>query len=622
MKIRVLPDTVINQIAAGEVVERPASVIRELVDNAVDAGATDVFVALEGGGHSRLKVRDNGCGMSKDEAILAFERHATSKVSCIDDLASLETLGFRGEALASIAAVSKVHLRTRSKDVDVGTHIVFRGGKLSDVQSIPWNVGTEIEVEHLFFNTPARRKFLKSPRSEAARVRTWIAHSGLARPLVRYRLVSDGDEVLHLQPVATIAERARSIFPADLMAVSLSEGGIAIEGLVSHPGQALSDQSGFVTLINGRLVADKIVQRAVREGYDSMLKDREYPTGYLSLTLPSDQVDVNVHPQKSEVRFRHPQQIFAIVQGAVTAAVRSIRRPMQIACQGDGETLNNSSLRSVGQASRFEKIPIEATVPLYQAQNLFDRQLPAVESTPDEGNAQFSAVERRSFDEAVREVPSAYMGLSNRVTLPAQGVVQTASFRFSNLRYIGQVLECYLVCEHDERLVVVDMHAAHERVNYNRIRKARAEQKILSQRLLIPETVRLTEESVVALMEQEHVLQELGFELSQISPETVTVRGVPGVVAHVDCVALLKECAAEPLAVGWRERLEERIDHIAARMACHASVRSGDILTKQEAYALFMQLDEVEISGACPHGRPVVTQFSREMVERWFGRDR
>jgi DNA mismatch repair protein MutL len=618
MKIKVLPDTVINQIAAGEVVERPASVVRELVDNALDAGATDVFVALEGGGHSRLKVRDNGCGMSKDEAILAFERHATSKVTSIDDLLRLETLGFRGEALASIAAVSKVHLRTRTHDADIGTHVVFRGGTLANVESIPWNAGTEIEVEHLFFNTPARRKFLKSPRSEVARIRTWLAHSGLARPSVRYRLVSDGDEVLHLHPVATIAERARAIVPGDLIPISLSEGGLSVEGMVSHPGQALADASGFVVLVNGRLVTDKLIQRAVREGYDSMLKDREYPVGYLSLTLPSDQVDVNVHPQKSEVRFRHPQQVFAVVQGAVMAGVRTIRRPVAMA----SSVVAGPPRTAIGQSGAVPGLQESRQVAPFppfshQPQNLFD-------VAGSYRGAEVHTIDRvaSTGEGSVREVAASYHAAvsAERQFVSARNAV--APFRFAELRYIGQAMECYLLCEFNEHLVVVDMHAAHERVNYNKIRRARAENSLSTQRLLIPETVRLTEEQVVRLIEQEQLLQELGFEIHQVSPETVSVQGVPGVVAHLDCVALLKECAAEPLATGWRERFEERIDHIAARVACHASVRSGDVLSKQEAYALFEQLDEVELSGACPHGRPVVTQFSRDAVERWFGRDR
>jgi DNA mismatch repair protein MutL len=606
MKIRVLPDVVINQIAAGEVVERPASVVRELVDNAIDAGASDIFVALEGGGHSRLKVRDNGCGMTKDEAILAFERHATSKVSSIDDLLTLHTLGFRGEALASIAAVSKMHLRTRAKDSDVGTHVVFRGGKLASVESLPWNVGTEIEVEHLFFNTPARRKFLKSPRSEVARIRTWLAHSGLARPAVRYRLVSDGDEVLHLHPVSSIAQRAQSIFPADLVPINLSEGGISVEGMVSHPGQALADQSGFVILVNGRLVSDKLIQRAVREGYDSMLKDREYPVGYISLTLDSHDVDVNVHPQKSEVRFRHQQQIFAVVRGAVTTAVRTIRRPVQMVAVAN---LSGVIQQAAPSLNRPAEISSESSgvASSYYASDLFES---------------LSNSNLKETPQALNQTVQLYTADPYQAFQSVNSTASDGAFRFSSLRYIGQALGCYLICELNERLVVVDMHAAHERVNYNRIRQARADNQLTSQRLLIPETVRLTEEQVVRLMEQEHLLRELGFEISEISGETVAVQGVPGVVAHLDCVALLKECAAEPLAAGWRERLEERIDHIAARIACHASVRSGDILNKHEAYALFSQLDEAELSGACPHGRPVVTQFSREMVERWFGRDR
>jgi DNA mismatch repair protein MutL len=601
MKIKVLPDTVINQIAAGEVVERPASVVRELVDNAVDAGATDIFVALEGGGQSRLKVRDNGHGMTKDEAILAFERHATSKVTSITDLIQLQTLGFRGEALASIAAVSKIQLRTRSRESDVGTLVVFRGGKLTDVQSIAWNEGTEIEVEHLFFNTPARRKFLKSPRSEAARIRTWLAHSGLARPTIRYRLVSDGDEILHLAPVRSIAERAASIFSSDLIPVRLSEGGITVEGMVSHPGQALSDATGFVVLVNGRLITDKIIQRAVREGYDSMLKDREYPVGYLSITLPGEDVDVNVHPQKSEVRFRHQQQVFAVVQGAVLAGVRSIKRPMaaSFAHEVTEPRRVEAQVASVSNAALQRTATVE-----YRAQNLFQPSTHAYESGVSEVALAEGRSEYRSF---VQEKP----GLDTR-----------RDFRFSDLRYIGQALECYLLCEYNESFVVVDMHAAHERVNYNKIRRARAEASLSTQKLLIPEIVRLTEEQVVSLLEQVEALTELGFEISQTGREQVSVHGVPGVVAHLDCVSLIKECAAEPVSSGWRERLEERIDHLAARVACHASVRSGDLLTKQEAYALFTQLDEADLSGACPHGRPVVTRFSRDAVERWFGRDR
>lgn len=604
MKIKVLPDTVINQIAAGEVVERPASVVRELVDNAIDAGATDVFVALEAGGHTRLKVKDNGSGMTRDEAILAFERHATSKVSAIEDLVRLSTLGFRGEALASIAAVSKVKLRTRARDQEVGSELTIRGGKLVDVQSCAWNEGSEIEIEHLFFNTPARRKFLKSPRAEMAKIRTWLAHSSLARPDVRYRLVSDGDEILNVPVAISVQERARAVFPADLIPVYLEESGVRVEGMVGHPGQALGDASGLVILVNGRLVSDKVVLRAVREGYDSMLKDREFPTGYIAIQLRPEDVDVNVHPQKSEVRFRHPSQIFAVVSGAVLAGVRAIKRPLGVPIPTDRVSMPQHVV------PRGEAV----SPSVYAARELFQV----------EHNAARSAFcESPVVTAKIAEISPRY-GEAFATSLEPRNapVFEIQGFRFSNLRYIGQALECYLVCECNDELVVVDMHAAHERVNYNKIRRARAERGLVTQKLLIPETVRLTCEHVVYLMEQRDVLEALAFDVTQQSDDSVVVHGVPGVVAHLNCTALLKEFASEPVVAGWRERIEERIDHMAARVACHASVRSGDALSRHEAYALFAQLDETELAGACPHGRPVVAHFSRDAVERWFGRDR
>jgi DNA mismatch repair protein MutL len=610
MRIKVLPDTVINQIAAGEVVERPASVVRELVDNAIDAGASDVFVTLESGGHSRLSVRDDGCGMNRDEAILAFERHATSKVSAIEDLMTLSTLGFRGEALASIAAVSKIKLRTRRAEDDVGTEVIFRGGRLVNVQSCSWNKGTEIEVEHLFFNTPARRKFLKSPRSELARIRTWLAHSSLGRPGVRYRLVADGDEVLNLPPVTSLEERARQVFPADLMPISLRESGLAVEGMVSHPGQALSDASGLVIVVNGRLISDKLIMRAVREGYDSMLKDREYPVGYVSITMSPEDVDVNVHPQKSEVRFRRPDQIFAVVRGAVLTGVRSIKRPMAL--------LHESA---PGIATREEPSRIQYQPPT--THSLWGHSSVMESLSASRVDVVFTPAAR-----VVPEVTSVERGepYSYKPIAPTPQYLFDArkpqTFRFSDLRYIGQALECYLLCELTGRLVVVDMHAAHERVNYNKIRQERASGALVAQKLLIPEVLRLTEEQVVVLMEQSDVLRELAFEVTQQGIEEIVVHALPSILAHRSCASLLKEFAVEPVVAGWRERLEERIDHMAARLACHASVRSGDALTKHEAYALFAQLDEAELSGACPHGRPCVTEFSREAVERWFGRDR
>ncbi len=632
MKIKVLSDVVINQIAAGEVVERPASVVRELVDNAVDAGATDIFIALESGGHNRIRVRDNGCGMSRDEALLAFERHATSKVTSIDDLNTLTTMGFRGEALASIAAVSKIKLTTRSKEAGIGTAVTFRGGKLVDVQAVAWNEGTEMEVEHLFFNTPARRKFLKSPRSEVSRIRSWVAHSALSRPHVRYRLVSDGDEILNLPVVDSIQARGAHVFPGDLTPISLREGGVKVQGMIGHPGQALSDASGFVILINGRLVSDKIILRAAREGYDSMLKDREFPIGYLSLTMPPEYVDVNVHPQKSEVRFRHPDQVFAVVRGAVLAGVRSIKRPLMSAPAAVVALQPEVSAAPLPDFPRAAFVPPSVPTTTLMATpeptpiSRFEWPIPApvarvVEAAPVAGVVSVSNVAEALAPKTFQ--PSFFVASAPPVAYEnATKVVANRDFRYQDLRYIGQLLGCYLVCEIDNRLVVVDMHAAHERVNYNKIREARAKRALTVQKLLIPERVRLTPEQVVGLLEQEEALKELAFEVAQVDAETVEVHGVPGVLSHLDAIGVIKDIAAEPVMAGWRERLDERIDHLTARLACHASVRGGDLINRSEAYALLQQLDAAETAGACPHGRPVVAELSRDAVERWFGRDR
>jgi DNA mismatch repair protein MutL len=431
-------------------------------------------------------------------------------------------------------------------------------------------------------------------------------HSALARPNVRYRLIADGAEILNLAAVTDVATRGGEIFAGDLIPISLHEERLAVEGRVGHPGAALADATGLVLLVNGRLVSDKIMVRAVREGYDSMLKDREFPVGYISLSLPADEVDVNVHPQKSEVRFRHPDQVFAVVRGAVLAGVRSIRRPMPaqvvepvvIPAAADAQPtfVREAALPSASQPDVRDVWPIQRAAPVVVPPQTARR----IEEFP------------RYKSPGVGSVAPKLFGEQTALYAVQEEAAVDSDFRFSELRYVGQVLECYLLCEHNEKLVVVDMHAAHERV-------ARA---LTVQKLLIPERVHLTAEQVVSLMEQSDLLRELAFEVSQDSDTEVLVTGVPSAVSHLDCTALVKEFAAEPISAGWRERLEERIDHIAARLACHASVRSGDILKKEEAYALFAQLDEATLAGACPHGRPVVAEFPRQIVERWFGRDR
>lgn len=591
MKIKVLPDVLINQIAAGEVVDRPASVVRELVDNSVDSGATDIIVTLENGGHSLIRIRDNGSGMERDDAVLALERHATSKVSSAEDLWNLTTLGFRGEALASIAAVGRLSLKTRDKDSDIGCEVVVHGGKLVNVSACPVQPGTEVEVRNLFFNLPARRKFLKSPKSELTRIKTWLMHSALSRPNVRYRLISDGEEILNMPRMDSIADRGRSLFRGAVADFKGGVPGLSVHGVVGHPSTAIADTAGLIIFVNGRMVSDKLSARAVKEGFDSTLKDREFPVGYVMVDIDPFAVDVNVHPQKSEVKFRNPDSVFSIIRESVLQGVRSFRQPV---------------FASVSNPVPSVRSNLAETPPAYQPM-----------PKPYKLDNPASYVAAPLAFTAVNRGPEL-----RTVTREVHQPINEPDIRYSELNYIGQLFQCYLLCSAGERFVVIDMHAAHERINYNKMRNNFRLKKASEQNLLIPITVELTTEGADRIEEFSDTLAGFGIRVTRSGDTIVTVVAVPAVLPSLKVESLIKEIAAEEVSEAASNRFEERIDHAAARMACHASIRSGRVLSREEAYALFAELDSSEFSAACPHGRPVVIQFSSQEVERWFGRDR
>ena len=570
--IKVLPDHIVNQISAGEVIERPASVVRELVDNALDAGAAEITVELEEGGRALLQVTDDGTGMGREDAVLAFERHATSKLENAEDLARISSLGFRGEALPSIASVAKVRMLTRRAEDALGTEVLIEGGSFKAANSSAAQKGTAVTVRSLFFNTPARRKFLKQERTEELRVKQWILHSSIIHPQVRYRLFANGKEILNLPRRESPLARAAEMFRGSSVTFSKAVGPLQLEGLLLHPSLAQGESSACLIFVNGRLISDRTVLRAIRDGFSSTLKDREFPLGYVSLRLLPEFVDVNVHPQKSEVRFSSAQAVFAAVRDAVRQAVNSFKGPVHAgwdyrqAAPGAGGGIAGPS--AAGQMARYQQ-----------------------------------GLDLCSAAEAAAETPR--------------------SFRFSDLEYIGQALECYLFCQFAGAVYVVDMHAAHERYNYNLLRNALRAGSAPSQRLLVPVRVMLTEEAALRCAQHAQLLSRAGFE---IEPEeesgSVLISAVPSILASKDPAALLKELAAIELSQEAKERIEEMLDHLAARIACHASVRSGQELSREEVCALFTALDQSEFSSACPHGRPVVVSFEEAQIERWFGRDR
>lgn len=577
MRVHVLADDVINKISAGEVVERPASVVRELVDNSLDAGATDITVLLEDGGQRLIRVTDDGSGMDRDDALLALERHATSKLTVSDDLHSISTLGFRGEALPSIAAVSKMVLRTRCAGSAAAQEIIIEGGKIHRVQETAAPVGTTIEVRQLFFNTPARRKFLKSPRSEELKIKAWILHASIARPQVRFRLFSDNRELLNIPRHSSELERASAVFRGTTIPFEGTSDAVSVLGVVGHPSLAQMESGAFVILVNGRLVSDRMILRAVKEGFDSTLKDREFPIGFISVRLSAGDVDVNVHPQKSEVRFRHSQEIFEAVKKHVASAVQEFCFPMRAMPAMPHQT-------STAHAARFE----------------FASTFSAPSQRPERH------LESYDHPEPIRQLAS---------EPPLE------KFKFSELRYLGQLMECYLLTELNEQFYVVDMHAAHERYNFNLMRRAFHERSVPSQQLLVPLTVELSEEGLERCMRQSHTFETLGFHWDSLGPTTLAVRALPSYFPESRLIQVVKEVAAIAEDLSTQSAFDEQIDKIAARLACHASIRSGKRMEAAEVYALFAALDSTEFSAACPHGRPVIISFTKSDIESWFGRD-
>lgn len=571
-RIHVLRDNVINQIAAGEVIDRPVSVVRELVDNAVDAGATEISIEILDGGRSLIRVTDNGSGMNKEDAVLAFERHATSKLNTLSDLENLHTFGFRGEAIASICSVSRMSLRT--SEGELGTLIEVTGGKITSIQSVARTRGTDIEVRNLFFNVPVRKKFLKSPDIEGAKIKDWLSKYSLTNPQVKFSLVADGQIVRSFIPESFLA-RAREIYGQNNEEIQYSLDDILVTGLIGHPGTAVRGGDSLSIYVNNRLVSDKLIFRAVKDGFQSMLKLVETPVGCVSISLPGQFVDINVHPQKSEVRFSAPTKVFSAVKTAVWDAVGRLRSP--ITAEAAGATTVSWEEREIKPSDSVNIDSISGTQATF-----------------------FSSITGSGTD--------------------TSGIASTSqSFPYSQLRYIGQLLECYLLCEYNEKFVVVDMHAAHERINYNRIRKALRENSKQSQALLIPEKIELTYEQQMHFNAVQEEFSHIGLVWKQTSDRFIEVDAVPACMVGIPVYDLISEIA---YSEGNLRALDAKVDSIAARLACHASIRSGRSLNREEVYALFSLMEDAELSSACPHGRPCVVSFDEASIESWFGRDK
>jgi len=582
-KIRILPENLSNRIAAGEVVERPASVVKELVENALDAGSSRIAIEVENGGRSLIRVSDNGCGMNKDDALLSLERYATSKIYKNDDLFSIKSLGFRGEALPSIASVSKFSLVTRDKASDAGAEILIHGGKIKKVSQIGAPTGSMVTVKQLFFNVPARRKFLKSVKTEFGYIADIISSIGLGRPDVKFLLNHNG-RLIKGRPVATdpfdrVVDVLGSGLKRGLHRIKFDDDNISVSGWISSPGVDRTTSRGIYVYVNGRFVRDRIISHALFEGYEQRLMKGRFPVAVLFLNLPFDSVDVNVHPAKQEVRFAQQNMVHDAVKQAVKRGLEIAERTGWSA----GQLPVQDKLSVSEPASRYSGFP-----------------------TP------FS-----DFRPPISDLRSP----TSNLRPPTDDQTQIWNKKdFGDLRVIGQFHDTYILCESDKELLIIDQHAAHERIVYEQLKNRSMAGKTESQRLLVPETVDLGYKEAGILERLIPDLKETGLEIEPFGSGTFVVKSVPAVLAGREIRQLVIEIAEKTAETGFGPGIEKAIDKCLILMACHGAIRANQRLSEKETEELLGQLDRCENSSHCPHGRPTWIRWSKGFLEREFKR--
>ena len=672
-KIKILPDNLANQIAAGEVVERPASVVKELVENSIDAGALRVQVDVELGGRRLMRVTDDGEGMSRDDAILAFERHATSKIKTLEDLGAIRTLGFRGEALASIASVAKVELVTKTESDSAAARVCIEGGKLVDVKDAARTTGTTISVRDLFFNTPARRKFMRSEATENYHLTNIVTHYALAHSEIAFTLTNNGREILRLAPAKNLRERAYQIFGANLIESLLPvEGGreyvARVSGFVSAPRERRTTRDAQYFFINGRFVRDKVITGGLLEGFRSVLPHGVYPVAFLFLETPLEEIDVNVHPAKTEVRFRRSEAVKEAIAEAVRGAlakagilpssesrlespapeVRDSQFPVSnapprqasIEFQTDNDSLPNdlqaSKIQSAETPPVFE-IPGDQNFELPISSEDFEARVREIEvekgKTEEEAQSEISNFEFENIENRKPKTENQFQIQNPKSTIQDYAVlppvntaekipkaVEPENLSSSKIRPIGQLHESFIIAVDDEGMLLIDQHVAHERILFDKFRQKESERRIESQNLLLPETIDLTPAQSMAFAEIEEELEKCGFGLMKLSGRTVAIKSIPTDLPPAEVRNLL----AEILDTVDREKRGHAKatwrDEIAASLACKAAVKINMKLTPEKMQWLIDRLLVTSSPTTCPHGRPVILRLTMKDIERGFHR--
>jgi len=630
MSIRLLPETLVNQIAAGEVIERPASAAKELIENAIDAGATRIEIATAGGGKSLIRISDNGSGMDASDLELAVRRHCTSKIS--ETLSDIRTLGFRGEALPSIGSVAKLSIASRRAGSSEGAEVTVHGGKLTPVRPAAVNPGTVVEVRDLFFATPARLKFLKTERAEAGAITEVVKRMAIAFPKIRFVLSGPDRSTLEFPAtgddhLARMAQVLGADFRDNAIELDAGREDVGLSGFIGLPTFNRGNLAHQYAFVNGRPVQDKLILSAIRGAYAETIPQGRYPVAVLAITLDPDLVDVNVHPAKSDVRFRDP----GLVRGLIVGAIRQV-----LAREGDrAATTGADGLMRAFRPGFYPQAAAAASTAPWTAETSPYRPFGGGNGGDGFGahapngfgarpQAGFGAAAPAGFGErgqagfAGLDTPAARTEsfASNDTGGPI--LVETQKFPLGAAR--AQLHENYIVAQTEGGLVIVDQHAAHERLVFEAMRKALHDRRLPSQVLLIPEIVDLPEEDCDRLMVHAEAFENLGLAVERFGPGAIAVRETPAMLGEVDAQALVRQLADEIAEWDTADGLASKLEHIAATMACHGSVRSGRRLRPEEMNALLRQMEATPGSGQCNHGRPTYIEIKLGDIERLFGR--
>jgi DNA mismatch repair protein MutL len=601
-RIALLPDEVASQVAAGEVIERPASVVKELVENSIDAGAGRIEVAITRGGAGVIRVIDDGMGMDRDDALLSLERHATSKIRSGHDLARIHTLGFRGEALPSIASVSRFRMATRLHEGLEGTEIVVHGGKIDSVRASGEAPGTQIEVRSLFFNLPARRKFLRSENTEASHVQHQLSLQAIGHPNIGFVSIREQSILFQAPPAKTLADRIRDLRGSELFEQLLeispeTVNGITASGFIGKVGVSRSTKAEQILFVNGRPVENITIQHGLREGYHTALMKGQYPVTFLFLVMDPETVDVNVHPAKREVRFREPDSVRSCV-------AEIIRKTFQT----DRQRWTHSFQKPVETPRPPGRVPIADLTPAL---------IPPTEQFAlrrDWADFRSSPVDTAPLPVEVSGPPEAHQSTS---VTPVPNSIPQALHEFKILGVLGKL---YLVMENEQGLVLVDQHAAHERILFEKLRRQMESEGVPTQRLLIPLTVRVIPKDYDWITTNAQTLEKMGFALEPFGDSTLKIDGIPPFFRTDDPSVAIRRLVDELRSMTTTTSRLRMGEDVIARAVCHHAIKANDELHRSEVEKLLRDLMDCELPYCCPHGRPTMIQIGYGELEKKFGR--